>query len=112
MSVGGYVLISPCRDEAQFLPVTLAAVASQTVLPTRWVIVDDGSSDATPAILSEAARLYPYIEVVRRQNRGERSVGPGVVDAFYVGLERIDLDQCEYLCKLDTDLDIPHTYFE
>src|SRR5262245_52360199 len=112
MSVGRYVLISPCRDEAPFLPVTIAAIASQTVLPTRWVIVDDGSSDATPSILSEAARRYPYIELLRREDRGERSVGPGVIDAFYAGLQRIDLDECDYLCKVDTDLEIPPRYFE
>jgi len=112
VSRGGYVLISPCRDEARFLPVTLASVASQTLPPTRWVIVDDGSRDATPAILSDAARRYPYIEVVRREDRGERSVGPGVIDAFHAGLERIRLDECDYLCKLDTDLEIPRRYFE
>jgi biofilm PGA synthesis N-glycosyltransferase PgaC len=112
VSLGRYVLISPCRDEARFLPVTIASVASQTVLPTRWVIVDDGSSDATPSILSEAARRYPYIELVRREDRGERSVGPGVIDAFYAGLERIDLDECDFLSKLDTDLEIPRRYFE
>src|SRR5262245_36835452 len=111
MSVGRYVLISPCRDEARFLPVTIESIGSQTVRPTRWVIVDDGSSDATPSILNEAARRYPYIELVRREDRGERSVGPGVIDAFYAGLERIHLDQCDYLCKLDTDLEVPRRYF-
>ena len=107
-----YVIISPCRDEAKFLPVTIKSIAQQTVLPAKWVIVDDGSTDETPRILEEAAKQYPYIEVLRREDRGGRSVGPGVIDAFYAGLESIDLDQYDYVCKLDADLEIPDRYFQ
>jgi poly-beta-1,6-N-acetyl-D-glucosamine synthase len=107
-----YVLISPCRDEARFLATTIEAVAAQTVLPTCWLIVDDGSTDGTSAILEEAAKRYPFIRVVRREDRGVRSVGPGVVDAFYHGLAQLDLGAYDYLCKFDCDLDLPARYFE
>lgn len=107
-----YLLISPCRDEARFLPATIGSIARQSVLPDRWVIVDDGSTDSTPLILRDAAARYPYIEVVRREDRGRRSVGPGVIDAFYAGLERVDLDGYDYVCKLDADLEIQERYFE
>src|SRR5918995_3217216 len=50
------VLISPCRDEAKHMRRTLDSVAAQTHPPTLWVVIDDGSSDATPAILQEYAR--------------------------------------------------------
>ncbi|HVI13696.1 MAG TPA: glycosyltransferase family A protein, partial [Pseudolabrys sp.] len=46
-----YMLISPCRDEAQYLRGTLDSVAAQSVPPALWVVVDDGSTDATAAIL-------------------------------------------------------------
>ena len=46
-----YLLISPCRDEAQYLRRTLDSVAAQSVPPALWVVVDDGSTDETPAIL-------------------------------------------------------------
>jgi hypothetical protein len=39
-------------------------------------------------------------------------VGPGVIEAFYAGLESIDLGGFDYLCKLDLDLDLPPRYFE
>ena len=107
-----YLLISPCRDEAAFLQSTIDSVAAQTVLPSKWVIVDDGSTDATPEILAKAAALYPYIQVVRRDDRGRRSVGPGVVDAFYAGLQAVDLDSYDYVCKLDCDLEFGSRYFE
>jgi len=107
-----YVLITPCRDEAAFARRTLESVVAQSVRPAQWVIVDDGSTDATPAILAEYAARFAFIRIVRREDRGRRSVGPGVVEAFYAGLETIDLTQFDYLCKLDLDLDLPPRYFE
>jgi len=107
-----YVLISPCRDEARHMRRTLDSVAAQTVAPALWVVIDDGSTDATPDILEEYARRLPYLKVVRRENRGRRSVGPGVMEAFHAGLETVNLDHFEYLCKLDLDLVLPARYFE
>jgi poly-beta-1,6-N-acetyl-D-glucosamine synthase len=107
-----YVLISPCRNEETHMRRTLDSVAAQTRPPDRWVVVDDGSTDATPAILREYAQKLPYLTVVRRPDRGRRSVGPGVIEAFYAGLETVDLDDFEYVCKLDLDLDLPPRYFE
>jgi glycosyltransferase involved in cell wall biosynthesis len=107
-----YLLISPCRNEAQYLRRTLDSVAAQSVQPTAWVIVDDGSTDETPAILDEHARRLPYLQVVRLADRGSRAVGPGVIEAFYAGLTTVRLEDFDYLCKLDTDLDLPVGYFE
>lgn len=107
-----YLLISPCRDEAKYLRYTLESVAAQSVKPALWIVVDDGSTDETPAILEEYARRLPYLQVVRRSDRGSRQVGPGVIDAFYAGLETAHLDDFDYVCKLDMDLDLPVRYFE
>jgi glycosyltransferase involved in cell wall biosynthesis len=107
-----YLLISPCRDEAKYMRRTLDSVVAQTVRPALWVIVDDGSTDQTPQILAEYAEQHEFIQVVKRTDRGGRSVGPGVIDAFYAGLDTVDLSDFDYLCKLDLDLDLPHRYFE
>lgn len=107
-----YVVVTPCRDEAEFARRTLDAVVAQSVRPALWVIVDDGSRDATPEILAEYAARFDFIQVVRREDRGRRSVGPGVIEAFYAGLDTVDLKQFDYLCKLDLDLDLPAAYFE
>lgn len=111
-SLPDYLLITPCRDEAAFARRTLDSVLAQTHPPALWLIVDDGSTDETPAILAEYAAKHPAIRVVRRADRGARSVGPGVVDAFYFGLEQVDADRFPYLCKLDLDLELPPRYFE
>jgi len=90
---------------------TLDSVIAQSERPAKWVIVDDGSTDATPEILAEYAARHDWIEVIAKPNRGARAVGPGVIEAFYAGLETVDLEAYDYLCKLDLDLDLPHGYF-
>ena len=107
-----YVIISPCRNEADYVKNTLDSVVEQSVLPDLWVIVDDGSTDDTPQILAEYAGKYSFIRVVTRENRGHRSVGPGVIEAFYAGLDTVELRQFGFLCKLDLDLIMPPRYFE
>ena len=106
------LIVSPCRDEIEYARNTLDSIVSQSLLPDKWIIVDDGSTDGTSELLNEYAEKYAFIEVYKRPDRGERSVGPGVVDAFYAGLNCVDYAQYEYLCKLDLDLDIPAIYFE
>jgi poly-beta-1,6-N-acetyl-D-glucosamine synthase len=107
-----YVLISPCRNEEDYMRQTLDTVIAQSIRPTKWVIVDDGSTDATPQILAEYSRKHDWIAIVTRTDRGHRAVGPGVIDAFYAGYETIDPDNYNYLCKLDLDLRLPQRYFE
>jgi len=91
---------------------TLDSVTSQSVLPAKWVIVDDGSTDETPGILAEYAARFPWIQIVTRTDRGHRAVGPGVVDAFYTGYRAINPRDYEFVCKLDLDLRLPPRYFE
>lgn len=107
-----YLLISPCRNEAEYMRRTIDSVIAQSIRPSLWVIVNDGSTDATPEILSEYCSHHDWIKVVEKPDRGHRSVGPGVVEAFYVGIETVDLTQFGYLCKLDLDLELPRKYFE
>jgi len=91
---------------------SLDSIVEQTHAPALWVIVDDGSTDETPEILADYAERFDFIRIVRREDRGKRSVGPGVIDAFYAGLEDVDLNEFEFLCKLDLDLVMLPDYFE
>ena len=90
---------------------TLDSVVAQTEHPTLWVIVDDGSTDDTADILAEYAATHSWIKVINKPDRGHRAVGPGVIEAFYYGLDTVDIDAYAYLCKLDLDLDLPPGYF-
>jgi len=107
-----YCLVAPARDEEAFARRTIEAIAGQTEPPALMVVVDDGSTDRTPAILAELAGRYDWLRVLTRPDRGERKVGPGVIDAFYAGYATIDPAELDYVAKIDLDLDLPPRYFE
>ena len=107
-----YVIITPARDEEDFLQKTILAVANQTVKPIQWIIIDDGSSDATGQIIDHFARIYSWITARHRSDRGHREAGAGVVHAFYDGYALIEPTEWEFLVKLDADLSFPPDYFE
>ncbi len=106
-----YVIISPVRNEAQYIQQTIESVVGQTILPAVWVIVNDGSTDNTEAIIRQYAENYSWIKLVNRQDRGLRQRGKGVVEAFYDGLECIDQDYT-FIVKLDGDVSFGAGYFE
>ncbi|MEL6806159.1 MAG: glycosyltransferase [Pseudomonadota bacterium] len=106
-----YVVIAPGRNEAKFMRRTLDSMVAQSERPALLVIVDDGSTDESPQILAEYTAAHDWIRVVQKPDRGHRAVGPGVIEAFYAGLETVELSDYSYLCKLDLDLDLPPTYF-
>lgn len=106
-----YALITPCRDEAEFMRRTLDSVVAQTETPALWLIIDDGSTDETPQILADYAAKHDWIRVVSKPDRGGRAVGPGVIEAFYFGLDQIEIDDFDYICKFDLDLEMPDGYF-
>jgi len=107
-----YLVISPVKDEERYVERTLRSMTNQTVLPVRWIIVDDGSKDGTPEILRRYASRHPWIQIVSRENRGARQPGSAVIHAFYHGLEHADGVAFDYLVKLDCDLEFPRDYFE
>ena len=112
MNACRYVVITPVRNEAAFVSQTIASMASQTVRPRQWVIVDDGSTDGTGEILEAASRRHPWLTPVRRPDRGFRKSGGGVVEAFYDGYSALREADWEFLVKLDGDLSFAPDYFE
>lgn len=106
------MIITPARDEEDHIAATIASVAGQSILPSEWVIVDDGSTDQTGSLLDKHAVEYPWIRVVHRANRGFRKAGGGVVDAFYEGYRMLQSDDWQFLVKLDADLSFSSDYFE
>jgi biofilm PGA synthesis N-glycosyltransferase PgaC len=106
------VIISPVRDEEAYLKHTLASVVQQTVLPSEWILVNDGSTDGTGRIIDEAASRYPWIRALHRTNRGFRKAGGGVVEAFEDGYRLLNCRDWDFIVKLDGDLTFEPDYFE
>jgi glycosyltransferase involved in cell wall biosynthesis len=107
-----YVVITPVRDEGEVLEATMQGIVKQTVLPTEWILVDDGSTDSTPAIINRYASEHPWIRAVHRTNRGFRKNGGGVMEAFYDGFNQIACQDWEFIVKLDGDLVAKQDYFQ
>ena len=107
-----YCIITPAKNEAEFLLNTIESVVAQTITPARWVIVDDGSADNTGQIADDAAKKYDWISVVHRKDRGARRAGGGVVEAFQDGLELLQNVQWDYLVKMDGDVTFGLDYFK
>jgi poly-beta-1,6-N-acetyl-D-glucosamine synthase len=112
MQARRYIVITPVRNEEAHLRETIKSVAAQTIRPIRWIIVDDGSDDSTGRIADEAAKMFSWIGVVHRVDRGFRHSGGGVVETFYDGFKLVENEEWDYLVKLDGDLSFAPDYFE
>ena len=112
MEARRYIIITPVRNEEAHLRETIKSVAAQTIRPVRWIIVDDGSDDSTGQIADEAAKMFDWIRVVHRADRGFRRSGGGVVETFYDGYKLVENEPWDFLAKLDGDLSFAPDYFE
>jgi glycosyltransferase involved in cell wall biosynthesis len=105
-----FVLITPARNEAQFIELTLKSVMAQTVRPLKWVVVSDGSTDGTDDIVNKYVAGHPWIKLVRMPERRERHFA-GKVHAFNAGsLEVKDL-KYDVIGSLDGDISFEEDYF-
>ena len=105
-----YVLVTPARNEGRSIESTIRSVVLQTVLPLRWVIVSDGSTDDTDAIVTKYAEQYEWIELLRMPERRERNFA-GKVYAFNAGWERVKELPYEVIVSLDADITFDESYF-
>jgi poly-beta-1,6-N-acetyl-D-glucosamine synthase len=105
-----YALITPARNEAEFIEQTIQSVVAQTVRPVKWVIVSDGSTDGTDEIVTKYAAENPWIELVRTPERRERHFA-GKVQAFNAGYARLKNVEYDVLASLDADITFDETYF-
>lgn len=107
-----YVIISPVRNEEDYLRKTLDSVTNQTIKPTEWILVNDGSTDKTEEIIREYMPKFEWIKLLTLTDRGYYYPGTGVVSVFNKGYETIQTPDWEYVVKLDCDLSFEHNYFE
>jgi biofilm PGA synthesis N-glycosyltransferase PgaC len=105
-----YVVITPARNEARFIELTLKSVANQTVLPRKWVIVSDGSTDGTDDIVKKYVARHPWIELVRMPERAERHFA-GKVHAFNAGYAKVSDSENDVIVSLDADISFENDYF-
>jgi glycosyltransferase involved in cell wall biosynthesis len=110
MALPSYAIVSPVKDEARHLELTLRSVTAQSHRPRQWAIVDDGSTDGTRELAERWAETEPWITVLSAPTNGERARGGRIVRAFERGRSAIT-EPHDIVVKLDGDIELPPGYF-
>lgn len=105
-----YVVVTPARNEARFIELTLQSMIAQTIRPVKWVVVSDGSTDGTDDVVKKYAAQHPWIELVRMPERVERHFA-GKVYAFRAGYARLQNIDYDVIASLDADISFDEGYF-
>lgn len=113
----GYIIITPCKNEEGNLPSLINSITSQTITPTLWVIIDDGSTDNTPIILKKCQYEYDWIKTLRLEE-SNRDLGLHLAKVMKIGFNQAvnfcEQNRLEYhlLGNVDADLTLPPTFYE
>jgi glycosyltransferase involved in cell wall biosynthesis len=106
-----YVLITPARNEEKHIDTLIQSMIAQTALPVRWVIVNDGSSDATAKIVERYLEKHDWIELLTLPIHRDRSFA-AKVHAFSAGQERVKGLEYDIIGNLDSDVSFDPDYCE
>jgi biofilm PGA synthesis N-glycosyltransferase PgaC len=106
-----YVVITPARNEARFIPETLKSMIAQTCRPLRWVIISDGSTDGTDDVVRQFQQEHDWIELVRLPEQRDRSFA-AKVQSFEAGFARVMHMPFDLVASLDADISFDPAYFE
>jgi poly-beta-1,6-N-acetyl-D-glucosamine synthase len=105
------VVVTPAKNEAQYITTMIASMLKQSVRPAQWIIVDDGSTDGTSEIVEKAAKSVSWITVLTKNSDGERRVGLATVQALHLALQQTFVRDWDFLGVIDADVDLPPDYF-
>lgn len=106
-----FYIVIPTYNEEKFISLTLQSIVKQTVLPSKVVVVNDGSTDKTEEIIQSFVEKYSFITLVNKTSEAIHLPGSKVIQAFNKGLETLD-DNYDFIVKADADLIFPSNYFE
>lgn len=109
--MASYVIITPACNEERFIEQTINSIIRQTVLPLKWVVVNDGSNDRTCEIVERFRTRHHLIELVNVQRLGGRDFG-NKVRAFNLGLASVYHLNYEFIGNLDADISLEPDYYE
>ena len=106
-----YYIVIPAHNEQDLIGLTLQSLVTQTVLPSKVVVVNDNSTDKTEEVVLSFAKENPFISVVNKTSDAIHMPGSKVIQAFQKGFETLDSDY-DIIVKIDGDLIFPSNYFE
>jgi len=104
-----YIIVTPVKNEIKYFPLTVDSMLKQSILPIKWIIVNDGSSDGTEKIIQKLGQNYEWIEVINLEDKEKRKPGGEYVASF--GINRVDFDNIDFFVRMDGDLQFDQDYF-
>lgn len=108
---GSYVLMTAAYNEQAYIEKTIQSVVRQVLLPLRWVIVSDNSTDDTDQIVQGYADKYEFIKPLRVSKKEGYNFGAKVI-ALRKGAELLRDIKYEFIGNLDADITLEPSYFE
>lgn len=107
-----YVLITAARNEEKYIEATIKSVLSQTILPKKWVIVSDGSTDKTDEIVLRYSVKHDFIKFIRREAKNEGVNFSSKVHAIYEAYDQLKKIEYDFIGILDGDVTFNSFYYE
>jgi len=106
-----YVLVTPARNEENLIEGAIRSVVSQTIRPSRWVIVSDGSTDGTDGIVKRYAKEHTWIELLRMPEHRDRTFAAKAM-CFNAGYDTLQSGDFDLIGNLDADITFEPDYYE
>jgi glycosyltransferase involved in cell wall biosynthesis len=107
-----YIIITPAYNETEYIERTIKSVLAQSVLPYKWVIIDDGSTDDTANVIQQYAEKYEWIQYIYREKEPSQSYYSSNVYAIMAGFKQVKNINYDFLAILDADISLPKDYYE
>jgi glycosyltransferase involved in cell wall biosynthesis len=105
-----YVLVTAAYNEEAYIEKVLQSVVSQSLLPKKWIVVSDGSTDRTDKIVRSYADRYEFIQLHRVTEEHDRNFA-AQVNAINLGFAQLRILDYDYVGNLDADISLEPTYF-
>lgn len=106
-----YILITAAKNEEDYIEKTIQSVITQTIVPKKWIIVSDGSTDHTDDIVNKYAGVYEFIQLIHIDSDNKRNFS-SKVNAFNIGYKHINNIEHEFVGNLDADVSFESDYYE
>ena len=107
-----YALVTAARNEERHIELTIESVVAQIILPVKWVIVSDGSTDRTDDIVKGYADRHDFIQYERKLEDRSQAGFESKVYALRVGHSKLEETDYSYVGHLDADVSFDQTYYE
>lgn len=104
-----YALVTPARNERNLIEGTIRSVIAQTHLPSKWIIVSDGSTDGTDELVAGFAQEHDWIELLKMPEHRDRSFAAKAT-CFNTALERLKTGSYDLIANLDADITFDPDY--